>query len=88
MHQKVLIFGFGYTANFLAKKLAALDFHVVGTSRNQEFLGQQNKKSYELINFARIEIEKSLSSATHILVSTPPSTDFSVALCSFLILYG
>ena len=75
MHPKMLIFGFGYTANFLAKKLAALDFHVVGTSRNQDLLGQQNK-SYELINFTRIEIEKSLSTATHILVSTPPSTDF------------
>ncbi len=75
MHQKMLIFGFGYTANFLAKKLAALDFHVVGTSRSQEFLGQHNEKSYELINFNKIDVEKSLSSATHILVSTPPSID-------------
>jgi nucleoside-diphosphate-sugar epimerase len=76
MRPKILIFGFGYTANFLAKKLAALDFHVVGTSRNQGFLGQHNKKSYELINFTKIDIEKSLSTATHILVSTPPSADF------------
>ena len=76
MHPKMLIFGFGYTAHFLAKRLAALDFHVVGTSRNQDFLGQHNEKGYELINFTKSDIEKSLSTATHILVSTPPSTDF------------
>ena len=76
MHPKMLIFGFGYTAHFLAKRLAALDFHVVGTSRNQDFLGQHNEKGYELIKFTKSDIEKSLSTATHILVSTPPSTDF------------
>lgn len=76
MRQKMLIFGFGYTANFLATKLAALDFHVVGTSRNQELLEQCTKKSYELINFTKIDIEKTLRSASHILVSTPPSADF------------
>jgi hypothetical protein len=36
MHPKMLIFDFGYTANYLAKKLAVLELHVVGTSRNQE----------------------------------------------------
>lgn len=76
MHPKIMIFGFGYTANFLAKELAALDFHVVGTSRNQELLGLNSKHSYELINFTRMDIEKNLSTATHILVSTPPSAEF------------
>lgn len=76
MRPKMLIFGFGYTANFLAMKLAAHDFHVVGTSRNQEFLEQHTEKDYELINFTEIDIEKSLRSASHILVSTPPSPDF------------
>ena len=28
------------------------------------------------LNFTKSDIEKSLSTATHILVSTPPSTDF------------
>ncbi|MBA2650402.1 MAG: SDR family oxidoreductase [Legionella sp.] len=75
MRPNMLIFGFGYTANFLAKKLAALEFHVVGTSRNQELVEQHTEKDYELINFTQIDIEKSLSCATHILVSTPPSPD-------------
>ena len=76
MRPKMLIFGFGYTADFLAKQLAALDFDVVGTSRNPEFLKKHTEKGYELIHFTRIDIEKSLSTASHILVSTPPSPDF------------
>jgi nucleoside-diphosphate-sugar epimerase len=76
MHPKMLIFGFGYTANYLANKLTALDFHVVGTSRNQEVRKQHTEKGYELIDFTKSDIEKNLSSASHILVSTPPSLDF------------
>ena len=76
MPPKMLIFGFGYTANVLVKQLAALDFYVEGTSRNQELLGLDNKKNVKLIDFTRTDIEKSLHTATHILVSTPPSLDF------------
>jgi len=76
MHPKMLIFGFGYTGSFLAKKLTALDFPVIGTSRSKELLEQHPKKGYELINFTEIDVEKSLRTATHILISTPPSTDF------------
>lgn len=76
MRPKILIFGFGYTANFLATKLAALDFHVVGTTRNQELIDQHIEKSYKLIHFTKHDIEQNLSTASHILVSTPPSLDF------------
>jgi len=72
MHPKILIFGFGYTARFVAKKLATLNFQITGTSRNQALHGQHSE-GYELIDFSRTDIEKSLHSATHILVSTPPS---------------
>lgn len=73
MHANMLIFGFGYTANFLAKKLVTLNFNITGTSRNQELVKHQNDNSYHLIDFSRVDIEKSLRAATHILVSTPPS---------------
>lgn len=73
MRPKMLIFGFGYTAAFLAKKLAGMDFHITGTSRTQEPVPQDIKKGYELINFTNTDVEKCLRSATHILVSTPPS---------------
>ena len=75
MHPKILIFGFGYTAHFVAKKLATLNFQITGTSRNQALYGQHNE-GYELIDFSRIDIEKSLQSVTHILVSAPPSPEF------------
>ena len=51
MPSNILMFGFGYTANFLAKKLALLDFHITGTLRNRELLLQHAEKNYELINF-------------------------------------
>jgi nucleoside-diphosphate-sugar epimerase len=75
MRPKILIFGFGYTATFLATRLAALDFQVVGTSRNQKRLGHHTEKNYELIHFTQSDIEQNLSDASHILVSTPPSPD-------------
>lgn len=76
MHSKILIFGFGYTANFIAKKLGVMEFLITGTSRNIIRPEQDAKKIYELINFTRTDVEKSLRSATHILVSTPPAMQF------------
>lgn len=76
MRLKMLIFGFGYTAEFFSKKLVAHNFQVVGTSRNQERQGPPAGKGYELIHFTKIDIEKSLKTATHILISTPPSLHF------------
>ena len=73
MPPHMLIFGFGYTAKFLAKQLAELDFRITGTTRDQDLLRQQPNKNYELIDFTRMDVEKSLRSATHLLVSTPPS---------------
>ena len=85
MRPNLLIFGFGYTASFLAKKLAVMGFHVTGTSRNKEPILKHNETDYELINFTRVDIEKSLSTATHILVSTPPSVDLGdPVLASFV----
>ena len=70
MSQTIVIFGFGYTANCLAKTLAALNFHIIGTSR------QHIDSPYEVIDFKKEDVEKSLRSASHILVSTPPSKEF------------
>lgn len=74
MHSKLFVFGFGYTANSLAKQLADLDFHITGTTRQPKSSQPHPDKRYELIDFTRMDVEKSLRSATHILVSTPPST--------------
>ncbi|MCR9193007.1 MAG: SDR family oxidoreductase [Gammaproteobacteria bacterium] len=72
MQQKMLIFGFGYAAGVLAKYLAAIGFHIAGTSRSKQGFVQYNDISCELIDFKQPEVEKKLRVATHILVSTPP----------------
>lgn len=76
MRPKMLIFGFGYTAAFLAKKLADMDFHITGTSRTPDSFSQDIEKGYDLINFTKIDVEKCLRSATHILISAPPTAQF------------
>lgn len=64
------IFGFGYTASFLAQKLSELNFRVIGTTRHQE--KRKQNTTYELIDFSLDAVKKNLPLATHILVSTPP----------------
>ncbi len=72
MRPNILIFGFGYTAKFLAKKLAANNFAIIGTTRNPEKQQQDQLQDYQLIGFDRPAVTQSLRTATHILVSTPP----------------
>lgn len=85
MPSKMFIFGFGYTAKFLAKKLAGLDFRITGTSRHQALLQPLTDTSVELIDFSRTEIEASLCSASHMLVSTPPSIELGDPVLSHFV---
>ena len=83
MNPTMLIFGFGYTAQFLVKPLCSLGFRVEGTSRHL-----QSRPGVFLIPFERESIEKQLSQATHVLISTPPSQeqgDPVLALCKDLL---
>jgi len=74
MPEKIIIFGFGYTASFLAKKLAKLGFYITGTSRNKDCIGFHHKETpYELIHFDTVDMVNQLESATHVLVSIPPT---------------
>lgn len=76
MRPKMLIFGFGYTAAFLAKKLVDMNFHITGTSRTKDPFPQHIERGYDLIEFTNTDVEKCLQSATHVLVSTPPTAQF------------
>lgn len=77
MHPHLLIFGFGYTAHFLAKKAAKMNIQVTGTTRNKEHLGYDSGTECRVIHFSEHSIDKALESATHILISTPPTQDFA-----------
>ncbi len=70
MCRKIFIFGFGYTASCLANNLAALGFHITGTTRNSD---SDHKAGYELVGFTAADVEMQLQSATHVLISVPPS---------------
>lgn len=76
MPPHLLIFGFGYTAHFLAKKAAEMNVHVTGTTRNKEHIGYDSSTDCTVIHFSEPSIDKALASASHILISTPPTHDF------------
>ncbi|CAM2873324.1 SDR family oxidoreductase [Legionella anisa] len=77
------IFGFGYTAEFLARELLELNFNVIGTTRDKNKILNSAQENYKLIDFCENEIAAHLSKATHILVCIPPSekTGDLVLLC-------
>ncbi len=76
MRPHLLIFGFGYTARFLAQKAREINIHVTATTRNNEVLGYNREFDCELIHFSEKNIEQALATASHILISTPPTDDF------------
>ena len=73
MSSHLLIFGFGYTAHFLAKKMQQIKSKVTATTRNNDALDSDCTFDCEVIHFSEKNIEKALTTATHILVSTPPA---------------
>ena len=83
MKTAIFIFGFGYTASFLAKQLRQLNIDVVGTSRHLELSGYVKQEGYQLIEFTEEDVEKHLKYATHILITTPPTQSGDPVLTRF-----
>ena len=73
MRPHLLIFGFGYTAHFLAKKARETGFHVTATTRDHNASGYNREFDCELIQFSDNDIEHALATGSHILISTPPA---------------
>lgn len=71
----LLIFGFGYTAHFLAQKARDINIQVTATTRKNEVLSHNHEFDCELIPFSEKSIEQALATASHILISTPPTHD-------------
>lgn len=71
---RLFIFGFGYTAHFVANDLRALNFSFSGTSRHQKCADELSNR-YTYVDFSRKAVDAHLQNATHVLVSTPPSPD-------------
>jgi len=75
MWPHLLIFGFGYTAHFLAQKAREINIQVTATTRDNDALGHNREFDCELIHFSKKSIEHALATASHILISTPPKHD-------------
>ena len=75
MQARLLIFGFGYTAHFLAQKAREINIQVTATTRNNEALGYNRELDCELIPFSEKSVEQALATASAILISTPPTLD-------------
>ena len=75
MRPHLLIFGFGYTAGFLAQKAREINIQVTATTRENNALGYNGEFDCELIHFSEKSIEQALATASHILISTPPTHD-------------
>ncbi len=75
MRPHLLIFGFGYTAHFLAKKAREINVQVTATTRDNDALGYNREFDCELIPFSEKSIEQAVATASHILISTPPTHD-------------
>lgn len=73
MQPHLLIFGFGYTAHFLAQKARKINIQVTATTRDKDALGYNHEFDCELIHFSEKSIAQALARASHILISTPPT---------------
>ncbi|MBA2655797.1 MAG: SDR family oxidoreductase [Tatlockia sp.] len=78
------IFGFGYTAEYFAQKLTKFNCKIIGTTRDEEKIRKQNSPNYQLIHFLDPALSTHLKSATHILVSTPPSAEGDPVLSHYV----
>jgi len=78
MKNKLLILGYGYTAQILAASLDSSKWIIYGTSRSKT-----NDPYCSIINYAKPEIQKALESSTHILVSIAPNENGDVIYQDF-----
>ena len=70
--KKLLIYGYGYTASYLAESLNAENYLIIGSSREEEKLNSDNKK-IKFINNSLVNNYLLKDDITHILVSVPPN---------------
>lgn len=81
MKSLFFIFGFGYTAQFLAPQLSQLDFDIIGTQRISQTKKFNN--GITVIDFLDPQLESYLSNSTHILLSIPPNEQGDIVLSQY-----
>jgi hypothetical protein len=76
---KLFCFGLGYSAETLAKRLAAKGWAIAGTARDPANIERLRGQGYEVVRFAgepgNAELAAALAGTTHLLHSIPPDPD-------------
>jgi nucleoside-diphosphate-sugar epimerase len=84
---KLFAFGLGYSAQALAKRLAAQDWEIAGTVRDPDTLKRLQQQGYAMARFAdasdRVAAAKLLPGTTHLLHSISPAAGVDPVLKSF-----
>lgn len=76
MKKIFLIFGFGYTANYLAPRLSHEGYEVIATSRDPSQCLYNNNTYCQLIDFNQKDrVIDLLRQTSHLLISTPPNKE-------------
>jgi nucleoside-diphosphate-sugar epimerase len=70
--KKLLIYGYGYTASYLAETLNTENYLIIGSSREEKKFNSDNKK-VKFINNSQVYNCLLKDDITHILVSVPPN---------------
>ena len=70
--KKLLIYGYGYTASYLAETLNTENYLIIGSSREEKKFNSDNKK-VKFINNSIVNECLLKDDITHILVSVPPN---------------
>ena len=70
--KKLLIYGYGYTASYLAETLNTKNYLIIGSSREEKKFNSDNKK-VKFINNSLVNNYLLKDDITHILVSVPPN---------------
>ena len=73
--KRLFCFGFGFSAEALARRLAPQGFAIAGTTRNDEKAGRMRAQGVEPWLFGDKgldEPDRALAGVTHLLISTPP----------------
>jgi len=71
----LLSFGHGYTAQALARRLLPQDWRIIGTTRNEDKLGQMTVDGIEPRIWPGANMIPALDAATHVLISAAPDTN-------------
>jgi len=71
----LLSFGHGYSAQALARRLLPQDWRIIGTTRNEDKLGQMTVDGIEPRIWPGANMIPALDAATHVLISAAPDTN-------------